>query len=224
MQAVWSTPGQFTLSGLLRWTMQFILRHPLIFWTCVVANTIGVVYGTIWWYGPMLQRSPLWAYAFIPDCPLAALVANIALLGLYTSRYWPTFNALVAFACMKYGTWTVLFWLRQWTSSGEIYPIEVMLFVTHIGLFIEGLLFVPYIGPLSLPKRLAVIGWFALSIFIDYGLGYHPPLASHVSVTFLFWVATIMTALLSVGLLLLPYHTEHEASRATLAHERLAVK
>jgi uncharacterized membrane protein YpjA len=201
----WSKRENLTLEGLLRGTLECILHRPLLFWSCVSANLLGAVVGALWWYGPMLMNSPLWALPFIPDCPLAALVANIALLGLWGHKRWPFFNALVAFACLKYGAWTVGFWLRQWSSAGVIFPIEVLLVVTHIGLFIEGLLFVPHIGPLSLPKRLAVIGWFVLSVYVDYGLGFYPPLASHVPVSFITWLATVLTVLLGAGLVVLPH-------------------
>jgi uncharacterized membrane protein YpjA len=205
------------MERLLRWTLDSILRQPLLFWTCVIANLLGAVSGGVWWYGPMLWESPLWALPFIPDCPLAALVGSIALLGLRAGKRWPFFYALVAFACMKYGAWTISFWLRHWSLAGQAFPIEILLVVTHIGLFIEGLLFVPHIGPLSLPKRLAVIGWFVLSIFVDYGLGYHPPLASYVTPTFVFWLATMLTVVLGAGLLLLPRRAPHAVVRPATA-------
>lgn len=211
------------ITWVLRWTLTLILRQRIIFWICIVTNMVGVVVGTVWWYGPMLQQSPWWTWLFIPDCPLAALVATIALLALSTSRRWPTFNAFVTFACMKYGAWTILFWLRHWSSADAIYPIEVMLFVTHIGLFIEGLLFVPHIGPLVLPKRLAVLGWFVLSLVVDYGLGYHPPLTSYVPVTFVFWTASVLTTLLGIALLSLPYGMDHRAARWTIRGSYAAV-
>jgi uncharacterized membrane protein YpjA len=213
MQRMWSERQPFTISGLLRWTLQFILRHPLIFWTCVVSNTIGAVVGTIWWYGPMLQQSPLWAYPFIPDCPLAAAGGTVALLGLRAGKRWPFVYALVAFACIKYGLWTLAFWARHWIGSGEILPIQVMLFVSHMGLLAEGLLFVPRIGSLSLPKRWWEIAWFAVSVFVDYTLNYHPPLGGTVVTReFVFAVAAGLTMLLSAGLLLLPRHEVRSAA------------
>lgn len=216
MQTTWTKSQPWTLSGLLRWTLDLILRERFIFWTCIIANMIGAVVGTVWWYGPMLQQSPWWTWLFIPDCPLAVLLANIALLALYGSRHWPMLNALVAFACIKYGVWTIAFWLRHWVDVPDFAPIEMMLFVTHIGLLIEGLLFVPLIGPLALWKRLTLIGWFVSSLFVDYELGYHPPLGNLVSVQFVFSVAATMTAVLSAGLLLLPYRSDR-SSRQPLA-------
>jgi uncharacterized membrane protein YpjA len=205
------------LESWLRWTMDSILRWPLLFWGCVIANLVGTVFGVIVWYGPMLQASPLWTFPFIPDCPLAALLGSIGLLALRGRRRWSFFYALVAFACIKYGVWTVAYWLREW-SVGGFYgdPMEVVLFITHIGLLIEGLLFVPHIGPLSPVGRAGVIGWFALSIYVDYGLGFHPPLGA-VTVTFAATTAIVMTLLCGVGLLLLPYRESPPVVMSELA-------
>lgn len=196
------------IASLLRWTMDIILNWALIFWCCFVSNIIGAIGGAIFWYGPMLMDAPLWALPFIPDCPLSALLGSIGLFALRQRKRWHTFYAFVAFACMKYGVWTVLFWLRQWVGSGIIEPLEVLLFVVHIGLFIEGLLFVPRIGAIPFIHRLLIIGWFALSIYVDYGLGYDPGMVSHVPLRFAFWVATSATIVLGLGLLLLPYRKD----------------
>ncbi len=101
----------------------------------------------------------------------------------------------------------MLFWLKHWSVAGFAdpeFPMELMLFVSHMGLTAEGVLLATRIGPLATPLRLGVIGWFALSIFVDYGLGYHPPLTYAVPEAYIFWVATALTTLLGVALLLLP--------------------
>ncbi|HWQ11679.1 MAG TPA: DUF1405 domain-containing protein [Roseiflexaceae bacterium] len=192
------------MERILRWTLNLILGNPPLFWAAVVANLLGTVVGGVVWYGPMILSSPLWALPFIPDCPLAALLGTVALFGLRAGRPWRWFYALAAFFCIKYGIWTIVFWLRQWSGAGVILPVEALLFVTHIGLLCEGLLLVPHIGELSLAKRLWVVAWFALSVFVDYGLGFHPPLVSHVSREFIFWLAAGLTAAVGAGLLLLP--------------------
>jgi uncharacterized membrane protein YpjA len=189
---------------LLRAILDFILKYPLLFWGGMVANMLGAVIGGVVWYGPQLAAAPIWAYPFIPDCPLAAFVATIALIAIRSGRRWPLFNGLVAFGCMKYGLWTLAFWSRHWFAGGEIEPISVGLFVTHMGLFSEGLLIALYAMPLNLPRRMAVIGWYVLSIFVDYALGFHPPLTEFVPVDYVFWVATGLTTVLGVALLALP--------------------
>jgi uncharacterized membrane protein YpjA len=192
---------------LLDWTLNLILRNPLIFWAAMAANAVGVVWGGWVWYGPMLAASPPWAWIFIPDCPEAALWATVAFIGLRYGRRWGWFNAFAAFACIKYGLWTLAFWLRHWAEAGFVpgaYPLEVMLFVAHIGLTCEGLLLATRIGPLGLPARLAIAGWYALSIFVDYGLGYHPPLTYAVPWGYVLWLAVALTVALGAALLLLP--------------------
>ena len=79
------------MEQLLRWTLNTILRNPLLFWAAVIANLLGTVIGGAVWYGPMILSSPIWALPFIPDCPLAALLGTIALAGpgadgLYRAR------------------------------------------------------------------------------------------------------------------------------------------
>jgi len=189
---------------LTHWLFEFILRTPIIFWCCVVANLIGAVWGAAVWYGPMLAASPLWAWPFIPDCPLAAFLGTIALFGMRAGQRWTLFYTLTAFACIHYGIWTLVFWLRQWTGSGMIDPFEMVLFVTHVGLLCEGVLFATRLGDVSFPQRLTVIGWFVLAFGVDYGLGYHPPLASHVTFDFIMWLTVALTGGLSIALLALP--------------------
>lgn len=192
------------LDWLARWTLDTIVHVPLIFWICVTTNLVGTILGTIFWYGSMLMSSPWWALPFIPDCPLAALLGTIALFSIRAEKKWSFFYTLTAFACIKYGVWTVLFWIRQWVGSGEMTTIGFILFVSHIGLFVEGLLFVPFSGMIPLSQRLLIIGWFGLSIYVDYGLGYDPGMASHVPLTFAFHTALTLTTILGIGLLLMP--------------------
>lgn len=189
---------------ILRNMLDFILGNALVFWACMIGNLLGAVIGGVFWYGGQLLASPIWAYPFIPDCPLAALVATIALIAMRYGRRWPFFNALVGFGCMKYGLWTLAFWSQHWAGGGAPEPVSVGLFITHMGLFAEGALIALNALPLSLPKRLAVVGWYVLSIYVDYGLGFHPPLTPFVPVAYVFWVATGLTIILGAALLAVP--------------------
>jgi len=82
------------------WIYVFITGNAVIFWACMVINMIGVVWGGIVWYGPMLVSSPAWAWIFIPDCPAAALYATVAFVLLRYQRPVPWFTAFAAFACV----------------------------------------------------------------------------------------------------------------------------
>lgn len=182
------------------WIYAFITGHPFIFWTCMALNLFGVVWGGIVWYGPMLVSSPPWAWIFIPDCPAAALYATIAFILIRYGRAVPWFTAFAAFACIKYGLWTLAFWSRHWLGAGVIEPLELMLFVSHIGLTCEGILLATRIGPLGMGARAAVAAFFSLSIFVDYGLGFHPPLTWVVTPSFAMWTAVLLTSVLGFWL------------------------
>lgn len=75
-----------------------------------------------------------------------------------------------------------------------------MLFVSHIGLTFEGILLATRIGPLGMGARAAVAAFFSLSIFVDYGLGFHPPLTWVVTPSFAMWTAVILTSVLGFWL------------------------
>jgi uncharacterized membrane protein YpjA len=180
--------------------LALIVRRPALLWLAVVANLLGAVIGGIYWYGPMLLRSPWWSWVFIPDCPLAALLGAIVLLLYRSGRAPQWLIALTAFACIKYGTWTILFWIRQWSGAGAAYPVELLLFITHIGLLAEGVLFSRAITPAQPATGVLVSLFFTASVVVDYGLGFHPPLVSHVSRTDAFAAAALLTALLSIAL------------------------
>lgn len=184
------------IERLLQWTLDFIIRTPVVFWSCILANLVGTVLGGVFWYGAMLARSPLWAAPFIPDCPLAALLGSVALLGLWARKRWPLLLALAAFAGMKYGAWTIGYWLCHWANTGSLQPLAMLMVVTHIGLFCEGLLLLPFVRSLALPGRVGIVAWFALSVYVDYGLGYHPPLISSVPFAFALWMAIGLTVVI----------------------------
>ncbi|NJM06455.1 DUF1405 domain-containing protein [Candidatus Gracilibacteria bacterium] len=210
--------------SLVRWVMRLILDTPLLFWAAVVANGMGVILGGWLWYGWQIAAAPFWAWLFIPDCPLAALLGTIGLFAVRAGRRWPWFYALSAFACIKYGIWTLAFWLRYWTEGGPIDAVGLLMFVTHIGLICMGVLFIPYMEGLAIWKRATVIGWFTLSIFVDYGLSnyalstfgtaFHPALPTLVPASFALMVAMGVTIVASIALLLLPKQLEVPQPRA----------
>ncbi len=185
-------------------TLRAVVERPRLFWAVILANLLGAVVGGIYWYGPMLITTPLLFSLFVPDCPLSALLFAIALLGIKHNRRWYLCYTLTAFACLKYGLWTVGYWMNDWGNGGAVEPISVMLFVTHIGLFVQGLLLLPYATRTGIVGRMTVILWFVISVYVDYEMRYHPPLGPNVSQNYAMWLAGGLTALLGTGLLLLP--------------------
>jgi hypothetical protein len=80
------------------------------------------------------------------------------------------------------------FWALYWARTGDIEMSSLfsgpVMFVTHLGLFIMGLLLLQYVRP-SVRDSLITLSWFVASDLIDYlpiaagrwgGYGYYPPL------------------------------------------------
>lgn len=168
-----------------------VIANPFLMWAGFVALMAAFIVGTVGWYGDFFEqlRIPLWAYPFVPDCPLAAGLAGVALILRHLKRPSRIVDQVAAVACIKYGTWTMTFWALYWAGNG---PIEMtslfsgpVMFLTHLGLTVLGLVLLLYVGRPKLGEALLVLAFFALSDFVDYasiapqrfgGYGYYPPL------------------------------------------------
>jgi uncharacterized membrane protein YpjA len=166
------------------------IRSPAVAWGAFLACAFAFVFGTAGWYGRFFGevQAPLWAYPFIPDCPLAALLFGVAVLLMHLGRRSNLLNQLAAVFCVKYGVWTMTFWALYWAITGDVELSSLfsgpVMFVTHLGLTIMGLLLLQYVQP-SVRDSALVLAWFVLSDLVDYapiaagrlgGYGYYPPL------------------------------------------------
>ena len=170
----------------IRSLSDWVVREPLLAYGLALGNFIGFFIGTVFWYGDFFASAnpPLWAYPFIPDCPLAAGVFGVALVMLHRGKSNNLINQLAAVFNIKYGTWTMTFWLLYWSRTGDYNPVSLLMFTTHLGLTIEGLLILQYLHKPSLRDTLIVLAWFVASDIVDYapiapgrdGYGWYPPL------------------------------------------------
>jgi uncharacterized membrane protein YpjA len=166
------------------------IRSPAVAWGAFLACAFAFVFGTAGWYGRFFGevQAPLWAYPFIPDCPLAALLFGAAVLLMHLGRRSNLLNQLAAVFCVKYGVWTITFWALYWALTGDVELSSLfsgpVMFVTHFGLTIMGLLLLRYVQP-NVRDSALVLAWFVLSDLVDYapiaagrlgGYGYYPPL------------------------------------------------
>lgn len=209
-----------------RWIDWFVAQRGLV-WLAFAACAAVFIVGTAGWYGEFfdVMQPPLWAYPFIPDCPLAAGLFGVALLTLHYRRGNNTFNTLTAVACIKYGVWTMSFWALYWARTGDIELTSLfsgpVMFATHFGLMLLGLLLLLYVRP-SVKDALITLAWFALSDVVDYapiaprlgGYGYYPPLPLGTElVPPMLANAIIMTCVLGGGLLVWAMARRAGASR-----------
>jgi len=195
-------------SSRLQRLLDFVER-PGAAWTIIVLNFIGFVGGTILWYGDhFLGRAAgkWYLWPFIPDCPGFAFLFIIAFLGLRWGRDWRLFNTITAYGLIKYGVWTVLYWIAYWSRGGPVEPLGMTMFISHLGMIGEGL-YVSYriespvgLGPserqggLRPRDVLMAFGWFLLSDYVDYGLGQYPMFdATVVPMALMKWHTVFMT-------------------------------
>ncbi|MCS7088574.1 MAG: DUF1405 domain-containing protein [Thermoflexales bacterium] len=209
-----------------------VVRTPALAWMAFAACMFAFGFGTWGWYGAFFAEvdAPWWSIPFIPDCPLAAGLFGVALLLMHYRRSSNLLNHIAAAACIKYGTWTMLFWGLYWLATGNVELSSVfsgpIMFLTHFGLTIMGLLMTQYVRP-SVRDAVLVLAWMAASDVVDYaplaagrlgGYGYYPPLPPVngdpvALVPPMMAHAVGMTVLLGVGALAWAWRAQHNARR-----------
>lgn len=230
------------LSTPIQWLQRLAALAPLL--TLLIVIDVAAYFGgLLYWYGYVMAnpQTPMWAWPFIPDCPLFGLLGGIGMLMvtakwfwadadqakaqrylavlagistlLWLSTYLPGVSSawrwqgamlavwswslvlatiffrqapawllgLFAFGQIKYGIWTITAWLVYWRNTALVYGSpdfsfdSVFMTLTHIGLLGQGIFLLTYFRP-DLTTVLVSFGWFALSDFVDYGLGFYPGL------------------------------------------------
>lgn len=182
---------------------QQLFYNPLMLNALILVNLLGTIWGVIW-YWPQLVSTPWYLLLFVPDCPLQAFIFAIFLLA-YPFRSVATTASedflvwLAVLGSLKYGLWTEVI-LGQAIVADSYSTDILMLFASHFGMTLEGLLYFPK-GRQRLLPIVAVGLWFAMNDGADYLLGTHPALplynqegmALFTAVTLS--IVTVMTAL-----------------------------
>lgn len=124
-------------------------------------------------------------------------------VGLFFRRAPSWLLGLFAFGQIKYGIWTVTAWLLFWQNTAATYgsPLftfdSVFMTITHIGLIMQGLFLLTYFRP-NLAATAVSFGWFALSDYVDYGLGYYPTIPEQfIPLSVMKWSTIAVTFVLS---------------------------
>lgn len=178
--------------------------YPLIESGLVMINLIGFVVGTLYWYGPQIATTPAWLWPWLVDSPLSVLSFAAALplvrRGKGPIRGWLATWAL--FSTVKYGLWTIIFWLLWWRSTGILTLESVAMTATHAAMVMMGISLLLFFRPTH-AQALGVTGWFALNDYLDYWHGLAPRVPPGVPLSILQREQVIVTTLLALGLLAL---------------------
>lgn len=150
--------------------------QPLYMWALVVINFFGSLYG-YYWYAGQLADTPWYYWPFTPDSPLSTTLFTVSLLFFLAHKRPQLLSLLACTGVIKYGLWAVVINLHYWQLKGGISPVSFMLAVSHLGMAIEGYIFIRHLK-ISWVYLLFLGGWLALNDWLDYGVGIYPYLYS----------------------------------------------
>ena len=166
-------------------------------WLVAAADLIGALLGFVYWYGDDILQGPWYYWVFIPDCPLAAMLMGIALLGFHFKRGWHLLGLLAVGTCVKYGLWTVVYWAANYSAGGSYDLESITMSLTHFAMLVQGLLLTRFLRYRLWPVLVAVL-FLAGNDVVDYVAGYHPRLPALVQVGLMMRVAVVMTVVIAV--------------------------
>ncbi len=174
------------------WQKRFLI--PLL-----VINFFGSIYG-YYWYSGQLSETPFKVWLFVPDSPLSttlfALMAALFLLGIRSS----VIGAVACATCIKYGLWAVVLITHYWFSGGEIALTEVFLWLSHLGMVLEGWIYLRALRVAPV-QGAGVSAWLILNDLADYYYQLHPYFYMSGQFAIALVTALIMTALTSLRLI-----------------------
>lgn len=161
-------------------------------------NFLGSIYG-YYWYKQQLSETPVTAWLFVPDSPLATtfftLMMVLALFGIHNNLL----GVLAFSACIKYGLWAVTLITHYWIAGGEIRFEEAMLWVSHLGMALEGWIFLRTLR-VTPGVTVGVALWMSVNDFVDYAFELHPYLFMPGQLAFAAASAMVLTLTLSLVL------------------------
>lgn len=160
--------------------MEFLRRlldppppRPLL-WFLVLINLVGAAFGYNW-YAAQLSGLPAYTWIVVADSPLSVTGLAVAAFLRLRGRIRPWLELWSALAVIKYGAWAALLWLASWSTGYPIYAFDLFgLFLTHIGMVLEGLLVLRHAPPVPARQAVPVLAWFFLNDYFDYVHRLHP--------------------------------------------------
>ncbi|HEX3015806.1 MAG TPA: DUF1405 domain-containing protein [Desulfobacteria bacterium] len=187
-----------------------LLAYPFNRWFIIlllIINILGSGYG-FYWYRFQLQETPWYYLLFVPDSPLSSTLFSLTLILILARRRQPWLELFACLWVIKYGVWAVII-NADVGLRGQFTFENLMLAVSHLGMAIEGVIFLPHVR-VSLRHAIVLGVWLILNDFLDYAVGVHPYLFDPGQLTLATWSAiTLSVALIlaAVALGLKRVHT-----------------
>jgi uncharacterized membrane protein YpjA len=163
-----------------------ILTLPQNLLLLVIINALGTLYG-YYWYADQLMATPWYFWPVVPDSPTSSLFFTWALIVFYRKKHVPWIESFAALLSLKYGMWAVAILLFFDSQTGGISASDWMLMISHFGMAVESLLFLPLYS-FRARHVLAAGGWLLLNDWADYTFDVHPWLPSRQYDTAIGWL------------------------------------
>lgn len=139
-----------------------------LFWI----NFLGSIYG-FYWYRNQLLDTPLYLWLFIPDSPTASSLFAVALYFYIIKKPRPFLTLLACGWLIKYGLWAAVINTHYLIIGGNYTFTNFHLTLSHLGMALEGFLFLNDINIQRYHVRLLFF-LMIISDALDYLLGIYP--------------------------------------------------
>ncbi len=166
----------------------------------VVINLLGAGYG-YYWYHEQLAATPVLFWLFVSDSPLSATLFALALLLRGNSPLKLLFQVIAFTAVIKYGLWAIAIITHYWALYGNVGYIEIMLWVSHLGMAAEGIIF---LKTLRFERVIGYIAglWMLINDIMDYAARLHPYLFAAGQERVALLTALLLTVGITCGLVM----------------------
>lgn len=158
-----------------QWVERLILwlGKPSTLFLLILINGIGTLYGYYWYRNQLASTETWYLLPFVPDSPTASLFFTVFLLLFLFQKRSGLIEAFAAVTLVKYGTWAVL--MLVWTGllGGQLNWTHYMLIVSHLGMALEALLYIPYFRFNYFHLALVAV-WVFLNDLLDYTIPIFP--------------------------------------------------
>src|SRR3989344_849558 len=159
--------------------MEKSILKKTILYLLIIGNVIGAFFGFTWWYGDQLARTAWYWWPVAAPSPLyaALFVVSSALLlfKVKNSVSISLFHFIASVGLIKYGIWTVIFWLTFPGSSELGILLVLWLTFSHATMAAESLLLSHAIDLRNSCRAVSFIIisllWFGLNDFYHYFYG-----------------------------------------------------
>ena len=135
-------------------------------WPVAIINLIGTVFG-FWYYRFQLEATPLLAWPFVPDSPLATLCIALSLIAWRMDIRASVIHVLAFVGCIKLGFWTPFVQVFLNGPAGIATWLYVFLIVSHLAMGVEAFVIHRYAE--FRPSAIAVAFlWYGCNDLVDY--------------------------------------------------------